>query len=381
MKFTNRGHQFDKIGTTFSNYKYLCIYGCGNRGKEAYAKITQIDSGILDFFVDENEMLQKSGYQGKNVISFQTLSQNYNCDDVLVIVSPADSHVIKCNLLARGFSFFDSETFFQLYYHIFLLYAHNILCLPEMTVSVTDNCSLKCKSCSFGGYSCGDNQFENQLSTIKLLFENVDYIERLAIVGGEPFLDRNLSAFLNYLYKYNSQIGETRIVTNLFANIDDNVLDTIKSKGIKIEYTNYSNQLTSRTDITDVIQNNVSRIIERKIPLTEVNHQNWVDFGIINGKITNSENLEYVFDKCRSMCRVIRNGKLIQCYPGFCQSNQNNYDELLDLNFESDRKKHIIYEFYYGFCEKGYIDACKFCNGSFNTNRNFVTPGMQYPNG
>jgi len=379
LKWTNKGHQFNKIAQSLLKSKYVCIYCTGQYDLEGYNKpIYFLDS--IDFFVSADTILHNTGIIGKDVLSPKALYSKFSPDETLVIIASYEKDVIAHYLLTYGYNFYTLDNFYKLYLPVYYLYRLGKLYIPELTITVTDACSLSCENCSFGGYvNLADSSLDIQCKSIDTLFSNVDYVERLAIVGGEPFIYNRFVEVILHLLKYRSKIDKIRIVSNLYADIDSSFLVLLRNNNISIEYSNYSSEIKSER-ITRKIESNLSMIKNLGLILTEIRHETWVDFGIKKRTVNRSiSDLTDVFDRCHSMCRVFRAGNLIQCYPGYCQMPPAGevQDNTLSFDLESERKKHIILEYWYGYSEKGYIEACRICNGSRNINNNYCIPGEQ----
>ena len=59
---------------------------------------------------------------------------------------------------------------------------------------------------------------------------------------------------------------------------------------------------------------------------------------------------------------------------GYCEAYKEDSFNLAEYN--PDRRKEFI-EFNAGYCEKGYLNFCKRCNGYQNINTSYVPVGRQ----
>ena len=66
MIWSNKGHEFDKIGSKFLLLKRIYIYGAGSFGSDAAKLLSGIGANI--FFVDQDKSQQKK-YMNIDVIS------------------------------------------------------------------------------------------------------------------------------------------------------------------------------------------------------------------------------------------------------------------------------------------------------------------------
>ncbi|MBQ4032283.1 MAG: radical SAM protein [Bacilli bacterium] len=85
------------------------------------------------------------------------------------------------------------------------------LTVEELIVEITRACTLDCKHC-FRGES--QNAFMD-LQTIRNLFGNVEYIKKLVLSGGEPFLAiQQMNEVADLIRRYNIRVDEISIITN-----------------------------------------------------------------------------------------------------------------------------------------------------------------------
>ena len=92
----------------------------------------------------------------------------------------------------------------------------------------------------------------------------------------------------------------------------------------------------------------------------------WFDYAF--GKVDYGEDKDVLsnhFDRCGTMCKEVRDGKLYSCIMGRSVSENlfNRFDEFyLDLKENLNPKE--IMEYYLGYSKEGYMKTCRFCRGA-----------------
>ena len=90
--------------------------------------------------------------------------------------------------------------------------------LSKIDTVITSRCTLKCKHCNlFIGHV--PEQFDIDLNRLKnnfnIFFESVDFVYEYTLLGGEPFLHKNIGEIILYLGdKYRDKIGQINLISN-----------------------------------------------------------------------------------------------------------------------------------------------------------------------
>lgn len=112
---------------------------------------------------------------------------------------------------------------------------HNKLC--ELGLNVTDvvlylgsKCNLRCSHCYIGNDLLSRGSFYSYQSIVNFL-SNIEVLERITVLGGEPLLYPEFNHLVSFLSKFRNT--EKRITTN--ATITNNInWDDIKKAGIRV---------------------------------------------------------------------------------------------------------------------------------------------------
>ena len=115
--------------------------------------------------------------------------------------------------------------------------------MPYIEFHVVDSCNLNCKGCvHFSPLVRGEKfaDFETVKRDLLQLKKLVSYIDNIHILGGEPFLNRELDKYVD-LVRNVYQFSEISIVTNglLLMNMDEKVINAIMRNEAKIQISVY----------------------------------------------------------------------------------------------------------------------------------------------
>lgn len=388
MKWRNKGHEFDEVGNYFKNVKNIYIYGAGNYGGELYEKL--IKFGWIKAFIDVSKEKQDSGYMNCNVISPTEFYEVNPSDEILVIVaaSSANTTEIMKKLLMRGYieshNLFTYQRFMEFYLPIYKVYRHNYLELSEITFSVTDYCSMKCRDCSFlFPYTVNPEHhpLEKLNFSVNTFFDKVDYVERISIIGGEPFLYPYLGEYVKYILKtYSNQFGKIVIVTNGTVIPQTELLEILSGEKVFIEISDYSyNGFDNENKLIRLKQELENACINNYI----IQHENWINFGFLELQKSTAADTEMivVFDNCDTQCRGFNESHMIKCMPaeyvGRKIKNIKDDDQYCNFLTDNSNAKRMILEFELGFSQEGHLEMCRYCYGGARINTRYIKPAIQ----
>lgn len=237
------------------------------------------------------------------------------------------------------------------------------LIIPRMDLVVTTKCSLRCEGCAnLMQY------YENPLDVdIEVIYKSMgkllsvaDSIGRVFVLGGEPFVYKQLDKVLAFLSNYKN-IDEIIVVTNgTICPLKDSekLWGTLQHPKVTIRISDYGD-LSRNIDVLIEYckKKNVAYIREEK--------GHFYDVGNMIRRNRTEEELNTVFKDCGTKCRSLFNGKFY-----FCPREAHGIDlglvpkiddEYVDLMAEVTDE--VIKERIYNFINrKRYIEACDFCD-------------------
>lgn len=241
---------------------------------------------------------------------------------------------------------------------------------------ITERCSLKCEKCIelMPYYKEPKNyEVEDIRKPLKRLFECIDSLEELQIVGGEPFMNKNLYKIID-LVKDNNKIKKITVVSNgtIIPNQDN--VKVLKNEKVKLILDNYGD-----------ISKNISEL--EKIALNEgINYcvqvpDIWQDCGELKERDYDMEKVKSMFKDCtQRYCMTFLKGKLYRCaYSAHSinlKATPNEKSDYVDFNDNTLDDERIRIQLKKLMSEKEYLSACYYCSG-INPNLQGIKPAKQ----
>jgi MoaA/NifB/PqqE/SkfB family radical SAM enzyme len=253
---------------------------------------------------------------------------------------------------------------------------NNLFSINILDVQVTERCTMKCIDCSnlmqYYEKPINSDQFILESSLEKIL-SAVDKINELRILGGEPFLYKNLSNLLDIIKNYNN-IDKIIIYTNAtFVPNNEIIKSIMNDKRILVEITNYLEYSKAKDKLIDVFK-------ELKIDFISHLPQNWTDSARIINTNRKADELTDLFEKCCvNDILTLLHGKIYHC-P--FSANAHNLKAiptsdsdyiLIEKNISVHELKNKLKKYYFG---RKFLTACKYCLGRDYTQVQ-VVPAIQ----
>jgi organic radical activating enzyme len=247
--------------------------------------------------------------------------------------------------------------------------SENSFYLRSVDLVITEKCTLKCRDCAnlMQFYETPiDYTAADVVAGIKSLSKNADFIHEVRIIGGEPFLNKNIYDIIDEV--------------SLIENINRIVIYTngmIPPKEERLEKFRASKLLFSITDYAE-LGRNLAKTIEvvKKfgIPYRVHPPEHWTDSGRLVDEVNDIEEAKSLFAKCcgKNLYTLI-GPKLYRC-PFAANADQLKAIPEHSSNYVyASEQKPMLKEFSYGI---DFIDACRFCPGrSFDSP--IITPAIQ----
>ena len=373
MKWTNKGHEFDRYKQLFLGKKTY-LYGYGQIGKYCF----ELLKGNVEGVFDKNAKEIESPIVPVNLPEkINTLDKNKS----ILILSMSDD---KAESLVRVLTIYGWELgknlfTFSLWNRLFNFYAFyhdGKLILKEFAINISKHCTLHCQECSQRmPYQCGleESSIDQLKEDADLLFAKVDSIRNLAITGGEPLLFGELEEYLRYLgQNYGSKIRYIRVVTNGTILPKLSLLGVMRTHGITMEVTKYNVPQSKWEEISCLCEAHGVKMLVNE-------HEYWFKMW----EEQKERDREWHFHNCiaNSNCTALIDGKISRCLCGYFASLSIGDIEVAERDVLSLRdktvSKEILFEYLEGYCSLGYLKACEMCNGLYGVNENKIEVGCQ----
>lgn len=377
MKWTKKGQELDIYVETLVNKKRnLYVMGYGKIGIPLVESLHVL--GLLSGIIDNDINKQLKEVYGKKIMSLEEYNTDINILESIIVIAVGEQYkeCIAEQLLDKGYvhgkDFFYFEEFLNRLLPIYSLYMRDKVFVPDVQISLTERCTLKCKKCAHGCYAvkndAEDMSLEMVYKSADSLFSKVDYIHEFVLIGGEPLLYKHMAEVIEYVgSRYRNQINRFLIITNGTITPAQEVLEMCKKYNVLINISNYTLALSH-------LEKHQKRLIEAleeyKVSFVLFNpDREWMDYGFdyVN-RDCSEEELIKVFSSCDTPCREIRGNKYYYCIQARATADNLKLDvgqdDYLDLDqLSSENYKKELLKFNLGYSEKGYLDMCRYCHG------------------
>lgn len=344
----------------------LTLKNLTNRGIETFA-FCDNDAEKQGKIIDGKVVLRPSDLQGLDVIVF--IASRYNDAIEKQLEDMGIKKYIKAAMLFAG------ETITN---DIWLNNMHaltkmkqqiitenfqddNALLLESIDVVVTEKCSLKCRDCA-NLMQYFEKPEHEDIEVVRKALDNlmqaVDFVFEIRILGGEPFMNKDMHKYIAILEKYNNY-GDIIVYTNGTIVPKDENLKCLKKDNVFLSISNYGNVSAKLNEIVDVAK--------KENILYEVKEiDTWQNCGRIKDYRRSVENLKQVYKECCcNKTLSLRHGKIFGCpfsgnadvlkaIPKF----KEDCVDVINLENASEIRESVSQ-----LLKKDYYMACNYCGG------------------
>jgi len=379
----------EKLGSLKDSNKTIVIFGTGNYGTLALHALKK--NGItIDYFCDNNKANWGTLFCGYPVISPEQLSAQFS-DAVVIIASLRfkymanqlkncpNIHLLNCDFLFAEIDLSDIDASAPIERLIWMLdlYMFAIdssknrekIKIKSLDIVVTEKCSLRCRDCSnlMQYYQKPrDADRDILLASIDRFMTNVDELLEARILGGEPFMYKDLPAIIEKLSSYGN-CRKITILTNGTLLPRDRVLESLKNSKVSLIISDYGKLSKNITGLKTILGQN-------KIPFIANNIDSWQDCATIAFRERTDNELMNLFgDCCVNDTLTLLHGRLYTCPFSAHTDNlkgipvDQNEDQIDLIRSNDQQIKEKIRNLYSG---KKYLKACSYCAGrDYNAGR------------
>lgn len=255
---------------------------------------------------------------------------------------------------------------------LFHIITGHYIYIRQVELVLTTRCSLRCKECA-NLMQYYDKPYEIKKETIEAeinnLLKNIDELHTVVLVGGEPFLYRQISDIIHMLSKL-EKIKGINIYTNGTIVPTEEMAESLQNKKVKVIISDYGEISKRKTELTQYCSRNKIKFFLKNTDLI------WGYVGNMNPRNRSKKQLIVQFRKCNNYCRSILNGRLYYCPRaahgddlGYVYTKADEFVDLLKPNVDVEEILGIIYS-------NNYFSACDYCN--YGTKEMIpITPGVQ----
>jgi len=241
--------------------------------------------------------------------------------------------------------------------------------LPRTPVMITTRCTLRCKECSnlmpYYKYP-KDYDADEIIMWIKNVCAAIDEWICLELVGGEPFLYRDLERVLAYVIK-EEKIQQVEFTTNASVMPKPEIIELLKNEKIFIKISQYPNLINPEKMLELLKENRICHEL--------MENMRWSKTGKLTSRARTEAELQSQYLNCgqAKLCRTILNGKLYVCSKAASLMELGYVDslEMVDLQEKNNLRKNI-----YDFLRLPYSEACNYCDIA-SIDEEIVAPAIQ----
>lgn len=180
--------------------------------------------------------------------------------------------------------------------------------IPRMDLVLTTKCTLKCEKCAnlMQYYDKAEDIKESIIKkSMDKLLEAIDFLGELYVLGGEPFLYKNLGEIIEYLAD-NDKIGIIKIVTNGTICPDYISWDSLRHRKVVVTVSDYGALSKNKYAL-------ISKMRKEKINYYLMKIRFFYDTGNMIKRGRSPKELHETFINCSTLCRSLLDGKLYIC--------------------------------------------------------------------
>lgn len=327
------------------NKKWGDIYnGIEVKGPEFLKSLNNINSLIIVTVVDIFDVIPLLNYfqvewipLSKILINFEDIivESSNNTGESLDFLRYSIGTVLKC----------------QNAYH-----KEDAFYLRSVDLVITEKCTLKCKDCAnlmqfYEDPKTYDVDFI--IKGINELVEKVDFINEIRVIGGEPFLNKDIYTILSFLAEID-KIHNIVIYTNGMIPPKKEKLLSLNKNKIVFSVTDYG-------ELGRNLEKTVEILNEFNFPYRLHPPEHWTDSGrILENRLSESDTKENFAKCCGKNLYTLIGSKLYRC-PFVANAEQFNGIPSDRSNFvDTTDSKEILKNYAYGLDS---IDACSLCPG------------------
>ena len=300
------------------------IHGAWNNG--CHVNYALRSKGIkVDFFLDSDNKKHGLVHDGIKTLSnqeFENIKDKHNCYVFIAhnFIEPVVKYFKSINFsnifnsleLLQNTNFSEGNEYSKNYpsftpliisryisnhkYSVLKLKEKNKFVVKHIDVMITERCSMKCKDCSnlMQFYHKGQAQNGNTeiiLRSIERLMKNLDGIGEFRVIGGEPFMNKEIHKIVNKLTTY-KQVDKIVVYTNATIIPKGDNLECLKHKNVFLEITNYGPKLSKNHDnITKLFDENGITYMSERVKL-------WDDIGKLEYRKRKNSEVQEIFNNC-----------------------------------------------------------------------------------
>lgn len=236
--------------------------------------------------------------------------------------------------------------------------------ISRIAVSVTNQCSLRCRDCNNLMPYCKDKftiDVKEQIRDLEKLLSYVDEIINVEVIGGEPFVYRQLPELLQYVCD-SPKIKFVEITSNGTILPPEEILDLLKNPKVCVLLSDYGKVNSKKANRT------YKYLKQNQICVQNLKNREWIQAGNIERRKKSKMRLKYEYFHCnaRKDCRTLYRGRLYVCgrAPILDElgllTDDSSFIDIRKMKADKIIGKKLLYEFF----KNDYAESCAYCDYS-----------------
>ena len=237
--------------------------------------------------------------------------------------------------------------------------------IPYVEMDITSRCNLNCKECSHfipmhkEMKMAYDFDADTLLNNIDLLLSLVDKCLIFRVLGGEPFLHKQLHRVIDKLIS-EKKVKHIQVVTNGTIVPSGENLAALMNGKVSVEISNYGDLSSKKDELYRTLkENNVHVKLDAYNPI-------WYEMNSLEPRHYSKGEMESVFFNCSGAnCKSLYDGKLWLCpqalHGALLGLVKQNEQEYIDLSACS--KKEFWARLNKLYSDPGGFSTCYYCRG------------------
>jgi organic radical activating enzyme len=224
--------------------------------------------------------------------------------------------------------------------------------------------------------SAYDASISDLINDLRNFFDVYGHIDKLTLLGGEPFLRKDIASVVQAVSEYQLIMYDTLlIVTSATVLPDRHTLQVLASKDVLVHVDDYGTKSSKFNSLTDGLDYYNVKYVVHHYNEKEQYCDGWIRLGPFENKHYDSERIKNVFELChKKTCPILWKHRLYVC---------STAASLVELNIAPDNQRDFVD--IRNKITKADIDGlfcnipqgCRYCNG-FNLQSNTrVTAAIQ----
>ena len=371
-----------KLDDSWKNIRTIIPFGLGRIGKRVLPKLKE--TFHIPFIIDNG--VEERAYDGISIYRLGDALPLIKDNKIVVMTKENIYEVISKELKQRGYVEYRDYCILERFMAEWHFKYERKCYLSKINSVITSKCSFNCNHCAMFIPYCEkreDCSLTSIKENLKSLFSVVDYIFEYTLLGGEPFLHKELKQILEFInIEYGQKIGQVVVITNGAVIPHKELLLLLKECNIMLSISSYLKSIDYSTKFKELI-----RVLNENQIMYYVNSDiEWKDhcYPHIRYKCDES-NLREHMKMCGYNVHSVNEGKLYYCevawgarkHTGFSDSEDDYIDlDGLRRKFDLTTSKLKIIEYCMGnINEKGYMEFCRYCAGSGADNTRVIQAG------